>query len=99
MHAAIRQGKVKSLQREELVRLVRNEVLPRVKALRGFKAFHFVVSDDGSITVLNLFTDAAAAEESNATMLPWIREHLGPLLDGPPSGTTGAVLVSDGSET
>ena len=94
MHAAIRQRKIKPGKLEDVTRAVREEALPRVSAMRGFKGFYFIVSEDGSITTLNLFEDAASAEASNQTMLPWVREHLGPLLEGPPSGAIGEVFVS-----
>jgi hypothetical protein len=94
MHAAIRQGKIKPGKVQEVTRVVREEALPRISAMHGFKALHFIVADDGTITVLNLFATAADANASNETMLPWVREHLGPLLEGPPSGTVAEVLVS-----
>lgn len=71
MHAAIRQRKIKPGKLEDVTRAVREEALPRVSAMRGFKGFYFIVSEDGSITTLNLFEDAASAEASNQTMLPW----------------------------
>ena len=95
MYAAIRQGKIKPGKLEEITRVVREEALPKVSAMLGFRGFHFIVSEDGSITSLNLFADAATAEASNQAMLPWVRERLGPLLEGPPSGTVGEVFVSE----
>jgi len=34
------------------------------------------------------------AETSTATLMPWIKENLGPLLASPPEGFDGAVLVT-----
>jgi hypothetical protein len=94
MFAAIRQGQIKPGKLEEITQVVRDQALPKISAMHGFKGLYFIVADDGSITVLNLFESAADAEASNQTMLPWVREHLGPLLQGPPSGSVAEVLVS-----
>jgi hypothetical protein len=94
MFAAIRQGQIKPGKLEEITQVVRDQVLPKVSAMHGFKGLYFTVANDDSITVLNLFETAADAEASNQTMLPWVREHLGPLLQGPPTGTVAEVLVS-----
>ena len=46
------------------------------------------------MTTLTVYTTKAGAEEANKKILPWITEHLAPLLAGPPEGMEGTVIVS-----
>jgi quinol monooxygenase YgiN len=95
MYAAIRQGKIKPGKVAEAARLAREGALPLIRATRGFKSYHMVAAEDNTVTVITLFEDKAAAEESNQTMLAWLKENLAPLFDGQPMSLTGNVLIHE----
>ena len=44
---------------------------------------------------VSLFTSKTAAEQSNAKLMPWIRENLGPLFASPTEATEGEVVISE----
>jgi len=43
---------------------------------------------------VSLFTNQTVAQTSTQTLMPWIKENLGPLLASPTEATDGEVLVS-----
>jgi hypothetical protein len=61
----------------------------------GFKAFYVVVSADNTVTSLSLFTNKAVAESSTQTLMPWIKDNLGPLLSSLPEAIDGEVVISE----
>ena len=93
MYAAIRRGKAKSGSAAEVTRRVTEGALPLISSMPGFKAYYLVYAEDDTVTVISIFEDQAAAEESNAQMLDWVKQNLGPLLASPPEATAGQVLV------
>jgi len=95
MFAAVRRGKAKPGMAEEFVKRVKNNALPELKKIAGYKGYYLVVAADGTITAVTLFASKAGAEESNTKLRPWIMENLAPLLAGPPELGDGEVLVSD----
>ena len=80
MFAAIRRIKLKPGVVDDYTRLVKEGAVPALRKLDGFKAFYAVVSADDTVTSLSLFTNKDVAEASTATLMPWIKENLGPLL-------------------
>jgi hypothetical protein len=93
--AAIRRGKLKPGAAEEFARRVRTGALPVMKRMDGFKGYYLVVTPDDGVIAVSLFTNQAVAEASTQTLLPWIKENLGPLLASPTEAIDGEVVVLD----
>jgi hypothetical protein len=94
LFAAIRRGKVKPGMAGEFAKRVKAGALPVMQKMDGFKGYYLVAGADDTITANSLFTDKAVAETSTQTLMPWIKENLGPLLAAPPEASDGTVLVS-----
>ena len=95
MFAAIRRIKLKPGMIEEYTKLIKAGALPIMKKMDGFKAFYVVVRADNTLTSLSLFTNKAVAESSTQTLMPWIKENLGPLLASLPEAVDGEVVISE----
>ncbi len=54
-----------------------------------------MVSADDTVTSLSLFTNKDVAEASTATLMPWIKENLGPLLASFPEAIDGELVISE----
>jgi hypothetical protein len=93
LFAAIRRGKVKPGAGEEFAKRVKAGALPVMKRMDGFRAYYLVVSPDDTVMALSVFANKAVAETSTQTLLPWIKENLGPLLASPTEAIDGEVLV------
>jgi hypothetical protein len=94
LFAAIRRGKVKPGMTEEFAKRVKAGALPVMQKMDGFKGYYLVAGGDDTIIAVSLFTSKSMAETSTATLMPWIKENLGPLLASPTEATDGIVLVS-----
>ncbi len=95
MFAAIRRIRLKPGMVEEYTKRMRTGALPMMKEMDGFKAFYVVVSADDTLTSLSLFTNKSVAETSTQTLMPWIKENLGPLLISFPEVIDGEVVISE----
>ena len=93
--AAIRRIKLKPGMIDEYTKRVKAGAVPILRKLDGFKAFYVVVSADNTVTSLSLFTNKAVAESSTQTLMPWIKENLGPLLSSLPEAIDGEVVISE----
>ena len=94
LFAAIRRGKVKPGMAEEFGKRVKAGALPVMQKMDGFKGYYLVSGGDDTIIAISLFTNEAVAKTSTQTLMPWIKENLGPLLAAPTEATDGTVLVS-----
>ena len=94
LFAAVRRGKCKPGSVAELAKRANEGAIPLLTSIPGFRAYYVVYSDDDTVTTLTVYTNKAGAEEANKKMLPWIKEHLAPLLASPPEGMEGTVIVS-----
>jgi hypothetical protein len=94
LFAAIRRGKVKPGMAEEFARRVKAGALPVMQKMDGFKGYYLVAGADDTIVAVSLFSNQAVAQTSTQTLMPWIKENLGPLLASPTEATDGTVLVS-----
>jgi quinol monooxygenase YgiN len=92
--AAIRRGKVKPGMAEEFAKRVKAGALPVMQQMDGFKGYYLIAGADDTITAVSLFTNKAVAESSTQTLMPWIKENLGPLLASPTEASDGVVIVS-----
>ena len=93
MYAAIRQGRAKTGMAEELVRTIKEGVIPIISDVSGFKAYYVIYAPDDTVTAISIFDDHAGAEESNMRVLAWIEQSLAPLLTGPATAVAGPVIV------
>ncbi len=93
MFAAIRRGKVKPGMADEFAKRVKAGALPVMQKMDGFKGYYLVVGGDDTIIAVSLFSNKAAAETSTQTLMPWIKENLGPLLASPTEAIDGMVVV------
>ena len=93
MYAAIRQGKAKAGQAEELARRIKEGAIPIISDVEGFMAYYVVYAPDDTVVAISLFNNYAAAEESNKRALAWIEKDLAPLLTGPATAMAGPVIV------
>jgi hypothetical protein len=94
LFAAIRRGKVKPGMAQEFAKRVEAGALPVMKKMDGFKGYYLIAGGDDSIIAVSLFTNKTVAESSTQTLMPWIKENLGPLLASPTEPIEGTVLVS-----
>lgn len=94
MYASIRKGRVKpGTSVDKVVMLINGGALPILSAISGFESAYIVRGDDDSFVAISVFADKEAAEQSNARILPWLRENLGPWLAGPPDAMVGEVVA------
>jgi len=94
MYASIRKGKVKpGTSTDEVVTLINTGALPILSALPGFESAYIVRGEDESFFAMSLFAERGAAEQSNALILDWLRQNLGPMLAGPPEMLVGEVVA------
>ncbi len=96
LFAAIRRGKVKPGMAAEFARRVQSGALPAMQKMSGFKGYYLIAGKDDVVIAVSLFTDQSVADRSTETLMPWIRENLGPLLASPTEPFEGEVLLSSG---
>ncbi len=94
LFAAIRRGKVKPGMTAEFAKRVEAGALPVMKKMDGFKGYYLISGPDDTVVAVSLFTNQAVAQSSTQTLMPWIKENLGPLLASPTEPFEGTVLVS-----
>ena len=94
LFAAIRRGKVKPGMADELGKRVKAGALPVVQKMDGFKGYYLIASSNDTIIAVSLFTNKSVAETSTQTLMPWIKENLGPVLASPTETIDGTVIVS-----
>jgi hypothetical protein len=93
MYAAIRQGKAKAGFAEELARKIKEEAIPIISEVAGFRAYYVIYAPDDTVTAISVFDDFAGAEESNRRGLAWSEESLGALLTKPVDAAAGPVIA------
>ena len=91
MYAAIRQGHPKPGATEEIARLIKEEMLPRLQRLPGFGAFYLVQPEAEMLVTVSVFANQAAAEESNHLVAEWARQRLAVHMAGPLEVMSGEV--------
>ena len=92
MYAAIRQMKSKAGVADELAQKIKGAV-PIISGVPGFMGYYVVYAPDDTVTAVSIFTNVAAAQESNRRALAWIEENLKPLVISPATATAGPVIV------
>jgi hypothetical protein len=72
-----------------------DELRPRFEAVAGFEAAHVVQTGEREAVLVILAADAAALDRlATEVGSPWMREHVVPLLSGPPVRLVGPVIGS-----
>jgi len=94
LFAAVRRGRVKPGMATEFAKRVEAGALPVMRKMDGFKGYYLIAGADDTVVAVSLFTNQAVAQSSTQTLMPWIKENLGPLLASPPEPFEGTVLVS-----
>ena len=94
LFAAIRRGKVKPGMADEFAKRVKAGALPVMQKMDGFKGYYLIAGTDDTIIAISLFTNKSVAETSTQTLMPWIKENLGPLLASSTEAIDGTVIVS-----
>jgi hypothetical protein len=78
----------------EVARLVNEGFVPLVRQIRGFVAFYWISSGNGSVASTSVFQDQAGAEESTSRASDYVRDNLASLLPNAPQVTAGEVEAS-----
>jgi hypothetical protein len=94
LFAAIRRGKVKPGMANEFAERVKAGAVPIMKKMNGFKGYYLIAGTDDTIIAVSLFSNKSTAETSTQTLMPWIKENLGPLLASATEAIDGTVVVS-----
>jgi len=94
LYAAIRRGKVKPGMAAEFAKRVEAGALPAMRKMDGFKGYYLIAGGDDTIIAVSLLPKTSVAETSRQTLMPWIKENLGPLLASPTEPVEGVVLLS-----
>ena len=95
LFAAIRRGKTKPGMTLEFAKRVQAGALPVMKQMHGFKAYYLIATGDDNIVAVSVFTDPTVAQTSTATLMPWIKENLGPLMASGTDPADGEVLIAE----
>ncbi len=96
-YAAIRQYRVNPEKTEQLVGLVQEQLVPRIKALAGFVDYHLVCAQDGTLASIGIFEDQAAMDEADTLAEEWTKENLQTLLQFFPKGIGAAFSNVEGT--
>lgn len=78
----------------EVARLVNEGFVPLVRHIRGFVAFYWINSGNGSVASTSVFQDRAGAEESTSRASDYVRDNLASLLPNAPQVMAGEVEAS-----
>jgi hypothetical protein len=69
------------------------EVKRLMSGIEGFKAYYFVRTAEGAVSI-SVFENEAGANESNRVAADWIRENLPELGGSAPQVSAGEVVIS-----
>jgi hypothetical protein len=97
MHAILRRYEgVEPSRTVELTRKVDNELIPKLKELRGFSGYYLIEAGNGVMTSISLFDTAEQADKSSRIASNWVRdEKLETALPNAPKITFGEVVARD----
>jgi hypothetical protein len=95
MHATIRRYEsVDQSRKSELIKMVDEDLLPKLSELPGFSGYSLIDAGDGVVTSVGFFDTAAQADESTRMAAGWLREQkLETALPNAPKLTSGDVVV------
>jgi len=93
MYLSIRRYKTDEERVGEVMRLVEDRFLPRVREIPGFIKYYGVDCGDGLVAFINFFEEEAGAERSNEIASEWVKENLSNYFPLPADITAGRVMV------
>jgi hypothetical protein len=99
MYLSIRRYKTDEAYVGEVMRLVEDRFLPRIREIPGFIKYYGVDCGDGLVAFINFFEDEAGAEESNTIASEWVKENLANYFPLPADITAGKVMVRGEKES
>ena len=80
---------------EMVFRKVEAGLVPRLKALPGFRLYCAFLSEEGEGLSVTVFDDREHAARANAQVLGWVRDNLLDLLPDPPSVIAGECGIAE----
>jgi heme-degrading monooxygenase HmoA len=92
MYASVRRYRVEPKNMDELVKRIPGAV-DVISRLNGFRAYYVVRGGDDTIATLSVFSDKAAAVQSNQAAAKWVKENVADLLSGNVDAVTGDVIA------
>jgi len=97
MYAALRTVKINPENMEQAIDKVDTEFLEMLREMPGFVSYYLVQTHEDQVTTVSVFDSQEEAEESNKVALGWIKENLGPFIQGPVQAVAGRVSVHGGN--
>lgn len=95
MFASVRRYRVESGSVDELLRKVKDELVPMLKRAKGYRGHYEIVADDGSVVAITGFDDRAGAQQANTLATKWAREKLAAIRVRPLDMSEGEVKLID----
>jgi len=96
MHVTLRRyAEVGARMYEMVFRKVEAVLVPRLKALPGFRLYCAFLSEEGEGVSVTVFDDREQAARANAQVLGWVRDNLLDLLPDPPSVIAGECGIAE----
>ena len=96
MHVTLRRyAEVGARMYEMVFRKVEAGLVPKLKALPGFRLYCAFLSEEGEGLSVTVFDDREQAARANAQVLGWVRDHLRDLLPDPPSVIAGKCGIAE----
>jgi hypothetical protein len=96
MHVTLRRyAEVGARMYEIVFRKVEAGLVPRLKALPGFRLYCAFLSEEGEGVSVTVFDDREHAARANAQVLGWVRDNLRDLLPDPPSVIAGECGIAE----
>ena len=83
-------------QADELVRRVREYLVPAARQVAGYRGFLIVAQGDDKRLALLLFDSVDGARAAQQVLSPLGRDHTYALMTGPAQGALGTVVLADG---
>ena len=73
MYPAIRQGKAKAGNAEELARTIKEGAIPIISDVPGFRAYYVIYAPDDTVTAISIFDNFAGAKSPTDVGSPGAR--------------------------
>ena len=74
MYAAIRQGKAKPGNAEEVARTIKEGAIPIISDVPGFRAYYVIYAPDDTVTAISIFDNFAGAQSPTNVAWPGLRK-------------------------
>lgn len=93
MYASIRHYQFKPGMAAEVAHKGQEGFVPIISKAPGFVAFYFVIEGNDRGTSISLFDSQAPADASTRLAADWVKQNVAALVIGPPTVTSGEVIV------